>query len=73
MVWYYTDQYTLKERNTGFQIQLFLGSWDNPIEIKPSAPDDMDILEQARLLREGVAFASENSAQDTTQYQKDYA
>ena len=60
MSWYFTDQYTLKEAYTGFQIQLFLGSWSEPSEIKPNSPDDVSILDQARLLREGLAFASTN-------------
>lgn len=57
MSWQLTESHILTDHNTGFTICLLRGDWQNVEEIKPVAPSHMPFLQQAQLLREGLAFA----------------
>lgn len=57
MKWTMTNENTVIELTTGFTIELLSGSWLNIVEIRPSSPEELDFLEQARLLRHGLEYA----------------
>jgi NOL1/NOP2/fmu family ribosome biogenesis protein len=57
MNWQFTEFHTLTDSHTGFTIYLLSGGWQYLEEIKPVAPAYMPFLQQAQLLREGLAFA----------------
>lgn len=62
MKWVFINKTIIKEKNSGYIIELLAGSWLNPIEIKPVVPKREKFLRQAELLRCGLEFAYENTA-----------
>ncbi len=60
MHWVFADDSTLVESVSGFVIHLMSGTWESVEDVIPETPDDdsLSILEQAKLLREGLRFAS---------------
>lgn len=56
--WFFIDTNIITEDTTSFTIRLNAGSWRNPIDITPDSAG-LSAREQARLLREGLAFANE--------------
>ena len=57
MKWTMINNKTLVELKTDFTIELLSGCWLNIVEIRPSSPENLDFLEQARLLRHGLEYA----------------
>lgn len=48
----------------GHRIELKAGSWEEPFDLHPTINKGTSAIDSARLIREGVAFATE-SARDT--------
>jgi hypothetical protein len=46
------------EHESGFKLQLKAGSWRRPEELKPINVDGHSSIESARLLSQGILFAS---------------
>jgi hypothetical protein len=57
MNWQFSDSTTLVNRFNGFTIFLISGSWSCVEDMVPSAPEGMDFLRQAQVLREGLEYA----------------
>ena len=57
MTWTFIDESTLAH-DSGYRICLKAGSWHCPFDINPTIPKDMSMLDSARLLREGLAYAA---------------
>ncbi len=57
MNWQFAGAAILIHSSTGFCIELLSGSWSEPENITPSAPEGMSFLKQAELLREGLNYA----------------
>lgn len=57
MNWKFIDKNTIREKESGYLIELISGTWDNPKEIKPITPKHTRFLRQAELLRAGLEFA----------------
>ncbi len=59
MIWHFLDTKTLEEYDSGYILTLTNGSWLLPIEIASTAPVNMNSLQQANYLQEGLQFARE--------------
>jgi hypothetical protein len=57
MNWQFSDSSTLVNVHNGFTIFLIKGSWKSIEDMVPLAPEGMNFLRQAQLLREGVSYA----------------
>ncbi len=47
----------IREKESGYIIELISGTWTNPQEIKPITPKQAKFIRQAELLRQGLEFA----------------
>lgn len=61
MNWFFANNNSLVERETGFTLYLDSGDWATPQEITPVPPPSLNKLEAAKLVRVGLAFAREVS------------
>lgn len=59
MEWVFINKRTLKEKHSGYIIELVSGSWRNPMEVRPVTPRQAKFIRQAELLRRGLEFAYE--------------
>jgi len=57
--WIFIDKDIIREKESGYIIELIAGTWINPQEIKPITPKQAKFVRQAELLRRGLEFAYE--------------
>jgi len=55
--WTFIDKNMIREKESGYIIELISGTWSNPQEIKPITPKKSQFVRQAELLRQGLEFA----------------
>lgn len=65
MNWVFIDDNTLREKESGYIIELIAGTWTNPREIKPISPKKSKFVRQAELLRCGLEFAHDQMLEKT--------
>ena len=63
--WCYLKRNEIQHAN-GFVLTLLSGDWSSPADLSPSSPKHLSPLDSARLLREGLAYASVNPFSQTT-------
>ena len=73
MNWQLSDSSTLVNVHNGFTIFLIKGSWEHIEDMVPLAPEGMNFLRQAQLLREGVAYAEMYAISDGDVAHSEYA
>lgn len=59
MDWRFINSHIIEDSSTGYTIQLLGGTWFHPKEVRPVAPEGMDFVQQARLLRCGLEYVAE--------------
>jgi len=59
MDWRFVNSHVVEDTETGYTIQLLGGTWFQPKEIRPVAPQGMNFLQQAKLLRCGLEYVAE--------------
>jgi len=64
--WKFIDKNTIREKESGYIIELISGTWINPEEIKPIVPKRAKFLRQAELLRLGIEFAYDHMMETTS-------
>lgn len=63
--WCYLKKNEIQHAN-GFVLTLLSGDWSSPADLSPSSPKHLSPADSARLLREGLAYASVNSFSQMT-------
>ena len=58
------------QHTNGSQITLVSGTWQNPLEINPKMPDCLNAVEQAKLIRQGLIYARQQSQNKVTEDSK---
>jgi len=56
MEWYFEDETTLLERQSGFTLHLISGSWAQPVELWPDCCSSFSVYQQAKLLTGAMQF-----------------
>ncbi len=64
MHWEFIEKRMIREKESGYVIQLLSGTWISPKEVKPITTRQTHYLKQAELLRQGLAFAQQQMLQE---------